>query len=138
MFQHHDHCAILSPPFFFPLLFFFFYTIRVAFTKGPQPSLLVAIAFSSTILLNPNPHIDLLCTLVINYPQVETTKTSRTKAGQRHFTESHLINIFIFVRLDPRKAFIQSVQRVWVLSAHPLKPCQLYGAYCLSELLSAC
>lgn len=62
-----------------------------------QNLLLVAIAFSSTILLNPNPHIDLLCTLVINYPQVKRLKTSWAKAGQGHFTESHLINIFIFV-----------------------------------------
>lgn len=36
--------------------------------------LLVAIAFSSTILPSPNPHTDLLCALVINYLQVKRLK----------------------------------------------------------------
>lgn len=41
--------------------------------------LLVAIAFSSTILPSPNPHTDLLCALVINYPQVKRMKRARPK-----------------------------------------------------------
>lgn len=88
--------------------------------------LLVAIAFSSTILLNPNPHIDLLCTLVINYPQVKQLKTSWTKAGQGHFTESHPINIFIFVWLDP-ESFYTVNAFVWVFQRLSSKPCHLYG-----------
>lgn len=41
--------------------------------------LLVAIAFSSTILPSPNPHTDLLCALVINYPQVKRLKRAGPK-----------------------------------------------------------
>lgn len=100
--------------------------------------LLVAIAFSSTILLNPNPHIDLLCTLVINYPQVKRLKTSWTKAGQGHFTESHLINIFIFLWLDPRSFYAVSAC-VWAFLHTSSKPCTLRGPYCCgSSYLSAC
>lgn len=73
----------------------FFYTELLS--PKAHNLLLVAIAFSSTILLNPNPHIDQLCTLVINYPQVKRLKRARTEAGQGHFTESHLINIFILL-----------------------------------------
>lgn len=91
--------------------------------------LLVAIAFSSTILLNPNPHIDLLCTLVINYPQVKRQKTSWTKAGQSHFTESHLINIFIFLRLDPQSFYTVNAC-IWVFLHISSKPCQLYRPCC--------
>lgn len=96
--------------------------------------LLVAIAFSSTILLNPNPHIDLLCTLVINYPQVKRLKMSWTKAGQGHFTESHLINIFIFVWLDPQSFYTVNAC-VWVFHHTWSKPCQLYGATVIEALI---
>lgn len=41
--------------------------------------LLVAIAFSSTILPSPNPHTDLLGALVINYPQVKRLKRAGPK-----------------------------------------------------------
>lgn len=88
MFHSHNQHAILSP---------FFSPQSELLLPKAHNLLLVAIAFSSTILLNPNPHIDLLCTLVINYPQVKRLKMSWTEAGQDHFTESHLINIFIFV-----------------------------------------
>lgn len=94
--------------------------------------LLVAIAFSSTILLNPNPHIDLLCTLVINYPQVKRLKMSWTRAGQGHFTESHLINIFIFVW--PKLLYSQCMRLG--LSAYPRNLANSTGL--LLHLLSAC
>lgn len=97
-------------------VFFFYLSLPSLFTQSQLLSpeahnlLLVAIAFSSTILLNPNPHIDLLCTLVINYPRVKTTETSRTEAGQGHFNESRLINIFIFFAwLDPPLRLLYTV-----------------------------
>lgn len=96
--------------------------------------LLVAIAFSSTILLNPNPHIDLLCTLVINYPQVNRLKTSWTRAGHGHFTESHLINIFIFVWLDPQSFYTVNTC-VWVFQRVSSKPCHLYGPTVIAALI---
>lgn len=96
--------------------------------------LLVAIAFSSTILLNPNPHIDLLCTLVINYPQVKRLKMSWTEAGQGHFTESHLINIFIFVWLDPQSFYTVNAC-VWVFHHTWSEPCQLYGPTVIEALI---
>lgn len=97
--------------------------------------LLVAIAFSSTILLNPNPHIDLLCTLVINYPQVKRLKWAGPKLDRAHFTESHLINIFIFLYDLTPKAFIQSMRCVWVFQRSSSKPCQLYGPTVIAALI---
>lgn len=125
--------------------FFFFISLCPLFTQSQLLSpeahnlLLVAIAFSSTILLNPNPHIDLLCTLVINYPRVKTTETSRTEAGQGHFNESRLINIFIFFLRDltPLWGFyIQSMHRVCVSSQRSSsKPCQLCGPTVTAALI---
>ena len=58
MFYHHDQCAILSP----------FYSESLL--PKAHSLLLVAIAFSSIILLNPNPHTDLLYTAALEDIQI--------------------------------------------------------------------
>lgn len=69
----------------------------VAFTKGPYNLLLVAIAFSSTILPNPNPHTEPALLHTCN--KLSSSENDYKRAGPRQdrdtFTESYLINIFI-------------------------------------------
>lgn len=57
----------------------FFFTQSQLLSPKAHILLLVAIAFSSTILPSPNPHTDLLGALVINYPQVKRLKRAGPK-----------------------------------------------------------
>lgn len=127
MFYHNDQYAILS----------LFYTIRVAFTKDPQPLVGCYSIFKHHSAKSQPPHRPALDTCH-KLSSSETTKTSRTKAGQGHFTESHLINIFIFLWLDPQSFYTC----VWVFLGHHIssKPCQPYGptvvAACICLLMT--
>lgn len=73
----------------------FFYTITVAFTKGPHPLVGCYSIFKHHSAESQPPHRPALRTCN-KLSSSETTETSRAEAGQGHFNESHLINIFIF------------------------------------------
>lgn len=77
----------------------FFYTITVAFTKGPHPLVGCYSIFKHHSAESQPPHRPALRTCN-KLSSSETTETSRAEAGQGHFNESHLINIFIFAWLD--------------------------------------
>lgn len=72
-----------------------FYTIPVAFSKGPHPLVgcYSILKHHSAESQPPHGHARRTCNKLSSS---ETTETSRAEAGQGHFNESHLINIFIF------------------------------------------
>lgn len=111
---------------------FFFYTITVAFTKGPQPLVGCYSIFKHHSAKSQPPHRPALHTCN-KLSSSEMTETSWTEAGQGHFNESRLINIFSFVWLDPQSFYIQSMQCVSQRTSS--KPCQLWAyCYCSSYL----
>lgn len=73
----------------------FFYTIPVAFTKGPHPLVGCYSILKHHSAESQPPHGPARRTCN-KLSSSETTETSRAEAGQGHFNESHLINIFIF------------------------------------------
>lgn len=71
MFYHHDQYAILSP-----------FTQSELLLPKAHYLLLVAIAFSSTILLNPSPHIEPALHTCNKLSSSETAKNEPDQAGQ--------------------------------------------------------
>lgn len=119
---------------FFFSSFFFCNTITVAFTKGPQPLVGCYSIFKHHSAKSQPPHRPALHTCN-KLSSSETTETSWTEAGQGHFNESRLINIFIFMWLDPQSFYIQSMQCVCVFQRTSSKPCQLYGPTVIAALI---
>lgn len=100
---------------------------RVAFTKGPQPLVGCYSIFKHHSAESQPPHRPALHTCN-KLSSSETPKTSWTKAGQGHFTESHLINIFIFVWLDHQSFY--TVNAICLgLSVHTLETLPTLWAY---------
>lgn len=123
------------------LSYLLFYTIRVAFTKGPQPLVGCYSIFKHHSAKSQPPHGPALHTCN-KLSSSETTKkkkkkASRTGAGQSHFTDSPRINIFIFVWLDPW-SFYTVRACVWVFQSVSFINLGISMGLLLLQLSSAC
>lgn len=109
MFYHHDQYAILSP----------FYTIRVAFTKGPQPLVGCYSIFKHHSAKSQPPHRPALHTCN-KLSSSETTKNELDQSwtGPLYWIIPH--KHFHFCVTWPPKLFIQSMHVSGSFSTYPL------------------
>lgn len=120
MFHHHDQCAILSP----------FYTIRVAFTKGPQPLVGCYSIFKHHSAKSQPPHRPALHTC----NKLSSSETTKNELDQIRTGPLYWITArkHFYFCVTP-KAFMQSIHVSGSFSAYPQSlPSLVAYCYCSS------